>query len=116
VLQGVDGVLVRDRLGVEATVLPDRVVVAPNRWVLRIVNRGLRMVATQVGVASHAAGRSAARPLANVQHDHDREDDEEGEYYPPTTIAPTGQCLFPRTARRVGVPRLLLKAYPPFSG
>src|SRR5665648_1221310 len=49
VLQGVHGVLVGYRLGVVPAVLVDRGVVAGDRWVLRVSDFALDMVARQTG-------------------------------------------------------------------
>src|SRR5919106_3404159 len=74
VFQGVYGILVADRLVVEATVLPDRVVCAPNGWTLRVFHLSLGVLSGRAYIVGLYVVRGAgAGLLPGVQH---RERDE----------------------------------------
>ena len=69
VLQGVYGILVADRLVVEATVLPDRVVCAPNGWTLRVIHLSLGVLSGRAYIVGLYVVRGAgAGLLPGVQH------------------------------------------------
>src|SRR5918997_1275741 len=63
VLQGVSGTLVADRLAVVAAILPDRVVLAPRGWILRVVHFSFGVLSGRAHVVGLYVVRGAGAGL-----------------------------------------------------